>query len=328
MDDLPVGLQQLFAAQEQVERQALQEQIAQLEAEKTDKQNKANSLVIQAQNQVARLREDNPILNQQEEELKARRAAIVKELQALDAEIEQLSWFPLGWLTNLRKRRKLNAQRARLVENLDAMTAGIRTVREKWQTEKKSVLEDQTKLQSQWQALSVEASQLQARLDNLTANIDELARRNAVQSVLNELAELPPIEGPWRDRLAPLADLNRSKADYESGLRSVAELLGLLKGLGEGMDRFIRSVGTVYEEQRRYKLPLLTLNLSDAVTLFHAAWPDIQVKVKDEKYLGTHPLEFSQRVQEFVRTRLNEAAIQKMFEDMGTALNEATKAWH
>jgi len=56
-------------------------------------------------------------------------------------------------------------------------------------------------------------------------------------------------------------------------------------------------------------------------------WPDLQAKVKDEKYLGTHPVEFDQRIREIMPKRLSEAAIQKMFDDMGSALNQATKAW-
>jgi hypothetical protein len=93
------------------------------------------------------------------------------------------------------------------------------------------------------------------------------------------------------------------------------------------MDRFIRSVGTVYEEQRRYKLPSLTVNLPDTVTAFHAIWPDFQAKVKDEKYLGTHPVEFEQRISAIVPKRLGKAPIQEMFDDMGKALTQATKAW-
>jgi hypothetical protein len=72
---------------------------------------------------------------------------------------------------------------------------------------------------------------------------------------------------------------------------------------------------------------MLKLTLSDAVTSFHATWPEFQAKVKDEKYLGTHPLEFSQHVQEVVRQRLQEDAIKRMFEDMGSALDKATKQW-
>ena len=135
------------------------------------------------------------------------------------------------------------------------------------------------------------------------------------------------MEGPWKARLSPLVELTRNKAQYEAGLTSVAEILGLLKGLGEGMDRFIRSVATLDEEQRRYKLPALTIGLSDTVTRFHALWPEFQAKVKDEKYLGTHPLEFQQGIKQIVQERLNTVAIQTMFDDMGAALNKASKAW-
>jgi len=321
-EDLPVELTQLLEAQELIERKVIQAEIARLEGEIAEKRQKADGLITEAQRRVAYLREQNPILDQQEEELKARHASLEDEIAQLDTEIKQLG------LTSFFKRRRLRRERAQLAENLESLKAGIRTVREKWQAEKKRLQETQTDLQNQWQALSVETAQLQARLDYLRANIDELSRRNAAQNLLSSLEELPILEGPWRERLNPIVELARTKTNYETGLTSVAEILGLLKGLGEGMDRFMRSVATVYEEQRRYKLPALTVNLSDAVTSFHAVWPDFQAQVKDEKYLGTHPLEFNRRIQDIVRERINEADIQKMFDDMGDALTRATKAWH
>ncbi|MBC7232506.1 MAG: hypothetical protein H5T68_04595 [Chloroflexi bacterium] len=326
-DDLPADLAQLLATQEKVERDALQKEISALEEETALKRQKADQLIKQAQEQIAQLRQQNPILNEQEEQLKARRASIEREIQRLDNELKRLGCFPIGWLTNYFRRRRLLKQRRKLAENLEAINRGIRAVRAKWQEEKKRLQESQAELQSQWQALSVEVAQLQARLDDLTANIEEYSKQRAVRNWLSNLQDLPATDEPWRERLAPLVELNRKKAQYEAGLTSVAEILGLLKGLGEGMDRFIRSVATVYEEQQRYKLPNLRLNLSDAVTSFHAIWPDFQAKVKDEKYLGAHPLEFSQRIKEVVQQKLHESAIQKMFEDMGNALTEATKAW-
>jgi hypothetical protein len=326
--DLPPEIAQPLESREQAERKALRDELAALRAEETDKRQKVDNLVLEAQRQVTHLREENPILNQQEEGLKARHAAMRQELQRLDAEIAGLHLFPIGWLTNAGKRKRLSAERQRLVENLNAMTEGIRTVRAKWQEEKKALGESQASLRNQWQAMSVETAQVQTKAEYLAANLDALGKRNAAQNWLNGLRDSPVASGVWKDQLAPLVELNRSRADYEAGLKSVSEILGLLKGLGEGMDRFIRSLGTVYEEQRRYKLPMLSVELSDAVTSLHASWPDTQAKVKDEKYLGTHPLEFSQRVQSVIQERLSEAAIQKMFEDMGEALNKATKAWH
>ncbi|MGQ9494167.1 MAG: hypothetical protein ACUVR2_10465 [Anaerolineae bacterium] len=326
-ENLPIELAQQLAAQERIERETLQKEITTLEQDITLKRQRADQLIKEAQKQIALLREQNPILNQQEEELKARRASIEGEIQRLDKELKRLGCFPIGWLTNYFRRRRLLKQRTKLVENLEAINRGIRTVRGKWQEEKKRLEEGQAELRSKWQTLSIEIAQLQARLDDLTAHLEEYSRQNAVQNWLGNLGELSINDVSWRDRLAPLVELNRNKANYEAGLTSVAEILGLLQGLGEGLDRFTRSVAMVYEEQRRYKLPILRLNLSDAVTSFHAIWPDFQSKVKDEKYLGTHPLEFSQRIQDIVRKHLNETAIQRMFEDMGNALTQATKAW-
>jgi chromosome segregation ATPase len=326
-EDVPVELKQLLEARERIEREAITQETARLEAEIADKRQKGDGLIQEAQRQVAYLREQNPVLDQQEEELKARDASMRNQLQRLETEIKQLNRFPIGWLTNFFRRRRLRGQHAELEENLESVKAGIVTVREKWQAEKKRLQETQTDLQRKWQTISVETAQLQARLDYLTVNIDEQSRRNAAQNLLSNLKELPAVEGAWTDRLDPLVELTRKKTNYETGLTAVAEILGLLKGLGEGMDRFIRSVATVYEEQRRYKLPSLTVNLSDATTSFQAVWPDFQSKVKDEKYLGTHPLEFNRRIQDIVQERINEAGIEKMFDDMGKALNRATKAW-
>ena len=326
-EDLPPELVQRLEAQKETELKAVQEEIARLEKDTAEKGQKADTLIQDAQRKVAYLREQNPILNQQEEELKARRTKMQNELQGLDAELRRTGWFPLGWLVNALKRRRLHAQRVHVAENLQAIEKGIATVRQKWQAEKQRLQDAQGDLKNQWQATSVEASQLQARLEYLRSHSDAQSMHNAAYNLLSNLIELPAGAGPWEGRLSPLLELTRNKAQYESSLKSVAEILGMLKGLGEGMDRFIRSVATLVEEQTRYKLPSLSVKLPDTVTSFHAVWPDLQAKVKDEKYLGTHPVEFDRHIREIMPQRLSEAAIQKMFDGMGSALNQATKAW-
>ena len=107
----------------------------------------------------------------------------------------------------------------------------------------------------------------------------------------------------------------------------MAEALGLLKGLAEGMERFGRSADKVLEEQRRYNLRQLRLELSDVVLGFHSLWPALRAQVKDEKTLGAQPAEFSRRVRATIDGRLSDDAIAAMFESMGDALTRATKAW-
>ncbi|HUT14699.1 MAG TPA: hypothetical protein VMY98_00460 [Anaerolineae bacterium] len=327
-EDLSGEMARLLAEQEQMARAAIEEEIAKLKPEIAEKRGSGDDLIQEAQRRVADLRKQNPILDQQEEELKARHATLQNEVEQLDAEIKKLNRFPIGWLTNAIKLRRLRKQRLGVFGNARDVERGIRIVRKKWQADKKALQDKQADLRNGWQVLSVEVSQLQSRLDHLTANIDQQSKHNAAQHLLSDLQELPIGAGSWKPRLDPLVELNRNEAIYRTGLRTVSEILGLLKGLGEGIDRFIRSVGTVYEEQRRYKLSPLQVRLSTAVTSFYDAWPEFQSKVKDEKYLGTHPLEFSQRVQDLTRERLSENAIKRMFKDMGDALAKATKAWH
>ena len=327
-EDLSDEMARLLAEQEQLARAAIEEEIAKLEPEIAEKRGSGDDLVQEAQRRVADLRKQNPILDQQEEALKVGHATLQSEVEQLDAEIKKLNRFPIGWLTNAIKLRSLRKQRLGVLGNAAAMEKGVRTVRKKWLEKKKALQDKQADLRNAWQVLSVEVSQLQSRLDHLTANIDQQTKQNAAQRLLRDLQELPTGTGSWKPRLDPLVELNRNEAIYRTGLKTVSEILGLLQGLGEGMDRFILSVGTVYEEQRRYKLSPLKVRLSKSVSSFHDAWPELQSKVKDEKYLGTHPLEFSQRVQDFTRDRLSEKAIKLMFKDMGDALTKATKAWH
>jgi myosin heavy subunit len=325
---LPGPLKTMLAERILIERRAIREEIAALSTRVDEQRTKSDGVLKEAQRQAAHLREQNPILDQQEEQLKARLASMEADVEQLDADRRRLRWFPIGWLTNMRKRRQLQKEREGLESNISAVQDGIRKVREKWQQEKGRLQETQAELQGQWQSHSVEASQTQARLDFLAANIEDESLRNAAWNLIGSLTAVPVTEGAWVERLQPVVELTKSKVQYEAGLRSVAEILGLLKGLGEGMDRFIRSVATVYEEQRRYKLQPLTVTLTKAVADFHAIWPDLQSKVKDEKYLGTHPVEFEQRISAVAPERLGEAAIQTMFKDMGDALSKATKAWH
>jgi hypothetical protein len=324
---VPAVLAQRLTDAEVSERQILTEQMHQLETNIAEKRRSTDGFIAQAQQQVANLRQQNPILNQQEEELKARQARLRDDIQRLDHEIRAQSGLPFRWLLGAGKRGTLHKEQQKLSGNLQSVTDGVRLVRERWQAEKVALQNGQTELQQKWDVLSTEIAQLQAKLDYLKANLDQEVKRGAAQRLLGDLQEAPPVEGPWNERLTKQVDLNHNRSNYEAGLTAVAEMLGVLKGLGEGMDRFQRSVATVYEEQRRYRLASINLQLSDAVTSLHSAWPAFQAKIKDERYMGTHPLEFHQRVQDFVRDRLNEDSIKRMFEDMGNALNRATQAW-
>ncbi len=198
---------------------------------------------------------------------------------------------------------------------------------ESWKSKLEEVGELQGKNRADWQRASIEVAEAQSRHDHLQANLEVLAEQAAVQRVLEELKEPPEVPGELGEALKELVERNHVRWSYEEGLRAVAEALGITKGVGEGMQRFQRSVSTVLQEQRRYNLSNVDVPVPASATTLNETWNDLAAKIKDEKYMGTHPLEFSQIIDRYVKERLTDEKIQALFEDMGQALNQATAAW-
>lgn len=324
---LPPSLADQLEARLREEREKLAKEIADLRQKVAAQRDAARAALTNAQKQIVALRKANPELNAREEELKARRTSLETELATIQNKISRLNSFPIGWIRNAGTLSQLRQQHAALQKNLEGVITELRAVRQEWQEHKLEAERQQAQLKADWQAASIQAAQLQAQLDAILANQEAIVLRRATEALLVEMKEVPPEAGALSEPLQKLVELNTSRDDYQRGLTSVAEVLGLLKGLGEGMNRFITSVSTVYEEQRRYQLPDLEVDVSETVADLHNMWGEFQSKVKDEKYLGARPSEFSTRIDYFIKTKLTEASIERMFQDLGSSLNTATKAW-
>ena len=326
-DQLPPALAELIATKLGEERRKLQEEIDSLTKEVGSLRKKADEALLQAQREIKALRTANPKLDLREEDLKARIVALGDETKGLDDQLHSLRSFPLGWLTNMGKRRKLKKRREDVQSKHARMVLALNNVREKWVTAKKEAEERQAALRQQWEETSVEASQRQARQDLLSNNAEQLSIQRGLEQTLITMEDPPVKDGELGEALQAMAKLNQTKAAYEQGLRTVAEVLGLLKGLHEGMNRFLQSVDKVYEEQKRYKLKPLTVHLPSEVDEFHEMWLPFRKLVKNEKYMGQHPLVFSREVKNFTAEHLGDDKIEAIFVGMGEALKRATKAW-
>ena len=326
-DRLDEDLAELVRRGGEQSRTELEEEIASLGRQVAERRASADDLLARAQAELAELRTANPTLDDQEEKAKAKLVSLADQIVALSDQTEQLSRGTFGALKNGRKLRELRNRRKALLAAQEKANVRLAEVRSKWQAQKKGAEEEQTRLRQEWQESTVTAAQAQARHDYLSENIEELSLRKGIERTLVEMETSPVNEGPLGEALQAMTDLNSTKSAYEKGLTSVAEMLGLLKGLREGLERFQQSVDKVLEEQERYNLAKLVVGLSPAVIEFNRAWKDLRELVKDEKYLGKHPLEFSKRVDAFRRTRFTDEGVQTMFEDMGSALSRATKKW-
>lgn len=325
--EMPAAFAQAIDASEAEERAKLEKEIADLEQRIRDGRAKMDKVMADAQEASNTLRAKNPELNEREEKTKALIVKYQDEYAQAYAEVEKLDYFPFGWLVNGDKIRRLKKAMAKAKEQQTAASKGLRTIRQKWQDALDKAGETQAALRDEWQKESVAVSQAETRREHLQTNLADLAEQSGLQHVLEGLKEPPEVPGELGDALKELVRRNHVRWDYEGGLKSVAETLGLLKGVGEGLARFQKSLATVVQEQRRYNLKDVKAELPEFVVRFNETYKELQTKVKDEKYMGTHPLEFSRTVDAYIKERFTDASIQALFEVMGEALNKATKEW-
>lgn len=325
--ELPEAFAAIIDRTEEEERARIRGEIADLDGRIAELQERSDALLRQGREATDTLKRANPELDTREERLKARMAAYQTEYAEVYERLEELNGSPLGWLTNGGQIRKLKREQARIKREQALTLDELRKVRQEWATHLQEISNTQAELREQWQHVSVEQAQAQARRDHLQNNLEALAQQAALQRVFEELDEAPAVPGELGEKLAELAQRNKTRRMYEHGLAAVAETLGLTKGVGEGMSRFQRSVGTVLEEQQRYNLKRVNVALPQRVVAMNEIWAQLRDKVQDEKRMGRYPMEFSGIVKQYIDEHLTDAQIQSLFEEMGAALSAATKAW-
>jgi predicted nucleic acid-binding Zn-ribbon protein len=327
-DEMHPPFAEQIDAVEDEERERIRQEIADLGQEIEETRRRMDELMAQGQAATKALREQNPKLNEREEHLKKLISDYEEEYAQAYEEIEALRRPPLGGLTHLPKILRLRRVQKRAKEQQRQAIEEMREVRQTWKQRIEETGETQAELRKEWEGLGTKLSQARGRRDHLQANFDALAQQAALQRVLEELEEPPDVSGELGEGLEKLAKHNKIRQAYETGLRSVAEALGLLKALGEGLDRFGNSVRTVRQEQRRFDLPRTHVMVPHSVAITNQIWKTLQQQVEDEKYMGTHPLKFSRIVDRYIKSRLADEQIESFFQELGQALNRATEAWN
>lgn len=320
--ELPPQQAEMLRRHQEQERLKLEERISQLRQQVAEKQQAADAALKEAQAELQRVRELNPMLNEREEALKARSLSETEAIAAVEQQIKS-SGLGARLFGNNELRKKLQRLRKQHAETLQQLKA----VREKWQAKKKELAERQEALRADWEKASIQLAQAKSELDYLELNVATLAAQRGAQRMLAELQEAPAGRGPLYDAMAAIAQMNQQRAQYREGITRVAEMLGVLTGIRTGMERFEQSVAKLHEEQERYNLKPLKVNVPRSVIEFHNTWAEFRGKVKDEVHLGDNPLEFAKIAADYVQQRLTEQAIKDMFEQMGKALSAAAKAW-
>jgi hypothetical protein len=328
-DEMPDQFAQHIAQVEAQEQKRIRQEIAELESKVATNEQRMDALLVGAQKTAEALRKANPELNAREEQLKNLIIQYEDEYARAFEQLDSLDTFPLGWLTHFGQIRRLKRVQREAKKKQDEAALKMREVRQDWVDRVQKAGEKQAELRQEWQTLSVATAQAKSELDQKVTAFDALAEQAAIQRVLEELPQAPKgLEGELGEAIRELVEHNKIRWSYEEGLKAVAEALGLLKGIGEGIERFRRSVGTVLQEQRRHNLRAISIVVPTSVVSINGIWPDLRARIKAEKQIATRPVEFSRMVKQRLSDRLTDAVIQAYFNDQGEALNRATRAWN
>lgn len=325
--ELPADFRAYLDGIEAEEKARIRGEIADLEREVAEKRALADNLVARAQEATEVMHASNPELNAQEEELKARVARLQDDFTRAFEEEDRLKAEALGGLRHaVRIRRLHRLQKTAKAQQEQALKA-LRQVRKSWLDTVQATSETQAALRQEWQEASIRISEAQGQRDYMVQHFDTLAEDAALLRALQELDRPTSVPGELGAKLAELAQHNVVRKSFEEGLASVAEALGLLKGVSDGLGRFRDSVGKVVAEQRRYNLKPVQVPVPHQAAAINAIWAELRQQVKNEDYMGSNPLEFVRIVKRYISEPLTNATIQAFFEGMGEALNQATKAW-
>lgn len=295
------------------------------------RQQAADSLLAQAQAELAKLHDLNPQLDAREEELKGEKAELEARLVELNDEIRKKS-RGLGVMRHFIAITKADRERHRILGKLEAINGSLYTIRRQWEQQSGRIKEQQAEYQEQWQMESIAVARLQSELDQLDDDDqrEDLALQRAIRHVLDALKKPAPSPDPELDNgLKEMIELNIQTDDYHAGLASVGGFIGLLRGINNGLQAIRKSIDGLLREQKMHSAHLRALNfqLPDRVETFHKQWPALAQQFADEKTIGAHPTEFSANVKPLLEGTLSQHEVEAMFNSLGTMIGRATARW-
>jgi hypothetical protein len=350
--DIAKQLEQAVSGQTELFDQkiaALEEQLAQLVSE-------AEQIREASAEHEQRVRRENRTLDDQEEGLKARNAKLLDGIADFNQRIRQLG-RGFGFFWNLFRMRSLAAERRGLDREQSDVLAQIEGLRSKWaETDTQFAQQEQERKQT-WLETSTQAAALQAKIESLQMARSRMIERGAFEQVLFARAPaLAPIQpgDPACSRcgqpnpadrhfchicalrlvadrpdlggsLLEIAELNLHHARFSDGMRACQEIIGLVRGLKTGLERFEQSVADMRSSQRKHKLKILQIDVPGESIAYAAHFERLREMVC-AKGSHLHPTDFAAQIQVFVQEVFSEERIKAFFEGMGEELSRQADA--
>ena len=293
--------------------------VKQLEAERAEIEQKSAA-------ELADLAAQNPSLNAREEELKVERAKQETELKRIDAELARVA-AGLGWLLRARGIHRLRTQRGQWETARFGTLSRLTEVRQTWTTYYCAAQTQESGLQRGWRERMALIAGLTGELQALERDSEGVCRREVIREMARNIEEFESTGSEAADAaLQTVLALRGTAAELQTGIASVAGILGLCKGVCEGLSRFTISVDSVKQEQDMHsELAHLQLEPPAAALEYNAVWEELMPVVLDETAAAAQPTEFGTKLREVMGSRMAEAQIAGMFEALGGCLSAATE---
>jgi len=320
---LDPGLREQMDARVPVERTWVAERIAALDKNIAEGVQLADGLIAKAQKEQADLRAINPKSNEQEEKLKTQRERWKNTLDQLNAQVTQLG-NGIGFVFNTFKIQELDRERNRVVGRLEEIEKQLAKVRKDWQDLDALADKNIGGWRDEWEKATARVATLRQERDYLAQNAEPVAQQRAITHVLDNL------KTPTDDAtLAPMVALNHATDDYQAALGAMAGILGVIKSVDEGLDRFGKSVKTLMDEQNRHDqfLAPLSITIADSIAAFGKTWDELAMTASDEKKFHARPQDFVKQMQPFLDARLTATQIKNYFDALDNGLKAAMKTW-
>jgi hypothetical protein len=202
--------------------------------------------------------------------------------------------------------------------------------------------------------LTSEAASLNAKLEYLRSSHERIVTRSVLEKVLFELYASPDLggdqscarcgsknpstnhfcaycaqrlgedrtdlSGSWEE----IAEINYHHAVFSDGMKSCQEIIGLVRGLGSGLDNFEKSVSDMCATERRYPLPKLRIEVPFASMQYGKSFDHLERTLQSEQ--SVHPLQFARQARAYIDETFTEEKIQRYFETMGQELSRQAEA--
>ncbi|MBM3472351.1 MAG: hypothetical protein FJX75_03635 [Armatimonadetes bacterium] len=273
-----------------------------------------------------KLAQENPTLNAGEEILKTKVAEAQAAIAQTEEQLRQAA-AGLAWLTHARAIGRLRKQHQNQATALYGLRERLSEVRNLWAKHRAAARDEEDRLQQAWRLRTAEIAKLTQELDALTDDFEGVCRQSAIEGwVRAQETYAPTGVGDLDEALKQLVAARQHAADCESGVVAVSEILGVLKGVGDGMARMQTSIEGVKQEQDMHsELSTLKIEAPSDFLKFHELWDALMETVTDEKRSIEHPKAFADIVRNVIDTYLNNQNLELMFSMAGEVLNKATK---